>query len=194
MKKQVKQLILLLLVLLLLGGALFAVKHFNGAKNVTEEEEKGTVLVDAQSWDIIKIGYDYLGESLSFVKEEDTWHAEGDADREIIQSYITSMVDTCAMFTAKQTIENVSDLDQYGLGDTAQSLHFETDTKSYDFLLGNYNDMSDVSYICEKGSDQVYVIDSSLTAFQHTLDDVTEVTEEEAEGEEIAQEAESQSK
>ena len=204
MKKQQRQFFILLIVLIVLAAGFLGLKQYNKIQSEKPEEVDGEIIVKHEQDDIVKITYDYSDATYSFVKEDDTWYYADDHSIDITQYRINSMAGKCAEIIAKQTIENVTDMSQYGLAGDTRTVCFETAGESYIFLVGNYNTISDVYYICKPSDNTVYAVSAStVTAFNNTLEDVTnapaeettatetmEPTDEEIEAEEVVESAE----
>lgn len=173
MKKQQKQLIILLAVLVVLTAGFFALKYYNKVQSEKAEEPTGDVVFDIEESDIVKVTYDYSGETNSFERVDDTWYYVDDHSLDINQYSINNMTSKWAGLRAEQTIENVTDMSQYGLDADARTVCFETAGESYIFLIGDSNAVTDVYYVCKMNDTTVYAVSSSMIAvFNNTLDDV----------------------
>lgn len=186
MRKQSGQLLILLGVLVVLAAALIGLKQYNQVRSERETEltDAGEMVVDVSEEDIVKLKYDYEGETYSFEKKEDTWYNTEDSSVSIIQSVITNMVYAVAPLEAEAKIENVSDMSQYGLGDSGRTIQFETAGASYIFEIGNYNAVTDVYYISKLSENTVYAVkQSTITVFDKSLEDIVADTETESDAE-----------
>ncbi len=193
MKKQSKQFAILLLVLVGLAAVFLGLKQYNKGQSEIQEEEMGVTVVDVESDMVTKLTYDYAGETYAFEKVEDTWYYTDDKSLSITQYMITDMLSRIAPLQAEQVIENVTNMTQYGLAETARTIHYETEGASYILEVGDYNSVSDVYYIRKPSENIVYVVSSSkVSVFEKTLEDlVEEVVEEvvEESGEESGEES-----
>lgn len=177
MKKQQKQFIILLAVLVVLAAGFFALKYYNKVQSEKTEEPTGDVVFDVEEADIIKVTYDYSGETNSFEKVDDTWYYTEDHSLDINQYSINNMVSKWSGLRAEQTIENVTDMSQYGLDEDARTVCFETASQSHIFLIGDSNAVTDVCYVRRMNDSTVYAVASSMVAvFNNTLDDVVKDT------------------
>ncbi|MCR5754587.1 MAG: DUF4340 domain-containing protein [Acetatifactor sp.] len=178
MSKSMKQLLTSAIVLVALVVALFAVKQYQKAQSKKPQENTDITLVDINQDDIKRISYDYGGETYTFVKKDDTWCYEQDQSLNITQYMITSMAGKLAPLTATGAIENVTDVGQYGLDDTARKIVWETSDSTYEIEVGDYNTISAVNYIKFPSENTVYTVKSAtVTAFEKSLDDVVEEEE-----------------
>jgi len=181
MGKSGKQLLLLVLVLVILVGVLFGVKQYNKVQSEKPEENSQITLADTPKEEILRLTYDYEGETYSFEKKEDTWYYTGDPSLTITQYMITNMLSKLSPLTAEQAIEEVTDVSQYGLGENSRTITWETADESYTIEVGDYNSMTAVEYIKFLSENTVYTVPSStVTVFDKSLEDLVEETEEES--------------
>lgn len=192
MKKQPKQLIILLAILVILAAGFFGVRHYNKAQSNKAAQDTGTAVVAIDAEDIVKISYDYEGETYAMEKENDTWYDASDHSRNLTQYRIESIASTLASLSANRVIENVTDMSQYGLAEGYRTISFETATESHIFYLGDQNTITGDYYLCKPSEGTVYTVDSTFVSrFNYSLDDMVEAEEEsteEASSEEISSE------
>ncbi len=177
MKKSIRFLCLIVVFLVLLAACIGLQKYNESRENIVTET--GITVVDVEKEDIIRISYDYEGETYSFEKEDGTWYYAPDHSLELTQMFISSMAGIVAPLTAEQSIEDVRDMTQYGLAEDVRTIRFETEAASYIFEVGSYNAVSDVYYVRKPSDTTVYVIPSlTINAFNKSLEDVVVETEE----------------
>lgn len=181
MKKQKRQLLIMLLALVVLGGGYFGLRQYNKVQSEKVEESDETVLVTLEKEDIIRFTYDYNDVVYTFEKNDDTWYYADQPDWNLTQYRLTNIASKLAALTPKETITGVTDLSQYGLDDPAKTVTFETETDSYTFYAGDYNDIISVYYICMAGDDStVYTVSAAyVTVFNLNPEDIIEEEEEE---------------
>lgn len=184
MKKQQRQLIILLVILAIFAAVFFAVKQYNQTlENKVQEHDNPIVTLNAE--DITKISYTYEGETYSLEKEGDIWYDATDHERNLTQSRITGLANALASLYATKVIENVTDMSQYGLTGEYRTISFETATESHIFYLGEQNTITNDYYICKPSESTVYTVElATVSKFNFTLDDMTEVEEENSEASE----------
>lgn len=198
MKKQRKQLILLVAVLVLLAAAVPGVRYLNErqeaeAAEAADAEQDSVVVIDAAYEDVVKFSYDYEGETYSFEKSEDTWHAAEDPSLSLKEYSIKNMLSGVAPFDALQVIENVTDFSQYGLDEPQRTISFETSSASYILHVGDHNTLTGTYYVCMPSEATVYVVEQTVvTRFNQTLEDLTETAAEESGESQSGGESESQ--
>ncbi len=191
MKKQKKQLILLVVLLLLLVGGYFGLVKYNEWSEQKEQDKALSEVIavtDLEVEAIEAISYDYDGETLSFVKDNDTWVYEGDTSLTITQSYLETMAKRMAAIEAELEIPNVTDMEQYGLGDSARKVKVVTADNTYSFLIGDYNSISYVYYWGVENDSTVYVVGgTNVSCFNYGLEDLVEEVEESTEESTVAE-------
>jgi hypothetical protein len=190
MKKKQRQMIVLLAVLVVLGAAFFGLKQYNKVQAEKPEEVDGEVILDVDASDLVRISFDYEGETYTFEKEEDTWYYAEDHDLPIYQYRINALADILAPFIAQQVIENVGDMSTYGLTEPQKTITFETATESYILYVGDKNSVTSGYYVSFPSEANVYVMGASdINKFNITVDDVVNTSE--LESEEASDETES---
>lgn len=180
MKKQKGQLLIMLLVLVVLGGGYFGLCRYNKIQSEKGAETEEEVLFAVEKDDISRFSYDYNDTVYTYEKnEEDTWFYTDQPDWNLTQYRLTNITSKLAALTVQNTITGVTDLSQYGLDEPAKTVTFETETESYTFHAGDYNDISGVYYICLAGDDStVYTVSSSyVTVFNLDPEEIIEEEE-----------------
>ena len=179
MKKQQKQLIILLVVLVALAAGFFGLRQYNQLQSEKPEEEEEITVANLDRDSIIRFSYDYEGETYIFEKEGDTWYYTEDHSLNLNQNRITAMLAKVCPLTASQAIENVTDMTQYGLDQSAKTIQFETENESVIFYVGDYNSVSKIHYLCKPSETTVYTVDGqSVNIFDYALEDLIEEPEE----------------
>lgn len=180
MKKQKRQLLVLLLALAALGGTFFGVRKYNElqAGRPAEGEEQDIILNVAES-DMVRLSYNYDGETYRFEKEDGVWHPEGDSSRTVKEHFVDLIAGGMAPLTAAQTIENVTDLAQYGLEEPRKTVILETAAHQYQIHVGDNNSLTGDCYI--QVTDRpatVYIVPQSYAArYDYSLEEILEAVE-----------------
>lgn len=144
MKKQKKQLIALCILLLICIVAWVSLTKWNKSqeqKKQEEEEASKVMVTDISTEDVKAFSYQYNNETLSFVKEDDTWYYEADKSIALDQDAVETLVTTAAQFTADQEIRDYEDLSEYGLETPSNTITLTTGDGTTTLLIGNKNDM-----------------------------------------------------
>ena len=148
MKKQKIQMLVLLGVLLLLCGTFLGVKKYNQKQAEKPEETDQVVVIDVSAEDIVRFSYDYEGETYSYEKEDDTLYYAPDHSLKLLQYRTGNLMSGLAPLKTGQVIENVTDLEQYGLKEPKQTITYETATESYILYVGSQNSVTGGYYVC----------------------------------------------
>ena len=186
MKKQKKQLITLCILLLICIVAWVGLTKWNKSqeqKKQEEEEASKVTVTDIATEDVNAFSYQYNNETLSFVKEDDTWYYEADKSISLDQDTMETLVATAAQLTAEQKIKDYEDLSEYGLDTPSNTITLTTGDGTTTLLIGNKNDMLSQYYVKTDQSDSIYLAGSAVyTTYQKGIADltVTESTEESA--------------
>ncbi len=186
MKKQKKQLIALCILLLICSVAWVGLTKWNKSqeqKKQEEEEASKVTVTDVNTEDVNAFSYQYNNETLSFVKEDDTWYYEADKSISLDQDTMETLIATTAQLTAEQEIKDYEDLSEYGLETPSNTITLTTGDGTTTLLIGNKNDMLSQYYVKTDQSDSIYLAGSAVyTTYQKGIADltVTESTEESA--------------
>lgn len=186
MKKQKKQLIALCILLLICIVAWVGLTKWNKSqeqKKQEEEEASKVTVTDVNTEDVNAFSYQYNNETLSFVKEDDTWYYEADKSISLDQDTMETLIATTAQLTAEQEIKDYEDLSEYGLETPSNTITLTTGDGTTTLLIGNKNDMLSLYYVKTDQSDSIYLAGSAVyTTYQKGIADltVTESTEESA--------------
>lgn len=186
MKKQGKQLCilggLLVLCLLLFGGAkLLNAKQSSDQEEAARQESESLQVHTLAKDTICKISYEYEGYTIVLVKEDSLWKAQGEPDRNLKTTYITTMTNQLAAVDAQTVIEDVTDLEQYGLAEGYRTISCETtEGETFTYYLGDQNGITGNFYIrLPEEETTVYAVSNLYSnAFSYSLEDLTEVEEE----------------
>ena len=186
MKKQKKQLIALCILLLICIVAWVGLTKWNKSqeqKKQEEEEASKVTVTDVNTEDVNAFSYQYNNETLSFVKEDDTWYYEADKSISLDQDTMETLIATTAQLTAEQEVKDYEDLSEYGLETPSNTITLTTGDGTTTLLIGNKNDMLSQYYVKTDQSDSIYLAGSAVyTTYQKGIADltVTESTEESA--------------
>ena len=167
-KKKGLTLGLLLLLLAVLIGGLFGLRALNKAQEEkadgeTAEEKTYIVSRDIKSTDITEFSYQCEGETLTFVKEDDTWKYKDNKDMELNQSKFTTMTGSLAGLTAKRVVEeNLDHLSTYGLDAPSNVIHFKTADSEMTLYLGIKNEVTGDYYLYVEGGSAVYTVSTYI--------------------------------
>lgn len=162
MKRQSRQFIVLLALLLVVVVAFFGVMQYNKIQKDNPASTAAERIIDINRDDIIRFSYDYMGEVYTYEKVDGVWRSVDEPGIELHQNKVVAIVSRLAAVEIRQTIENVTDLSQYGLAEGYRTVSFETATESYTLYIGNFNAVTDVYYIYMPSTNTVYTIPTML--------------------------------
>lgn len=189
MKKQKVQLLVMVIGLIVLVAAFFGVKSYNAhleEKESLKSEPEYTVLdLDEDEIDVFSFANEYG--SYSFEKSSDddgniSWTCLEEADLNLDSYKVSSVLKSALFIQADTCIEDVSDLEQYGLADPVVSVSITTGNgESYTLLCGDYNGITGKYYLSLDGESVVYASDSDIGGDFNILPDDLVVDEAEDE-------------
>lgn len=158
--KRGKKLLLLALALAVMAGASLAAMKLNQntGDGVTAEETVTVYSVDADS--VTKLSWTYNGETVTLVDAGDGWMVQEDRNFPLDESCLDAMLDALGEITASKTIENVEDLDQYGLEEPLCAVTV-TAGKTSELKIGNETGLGGQRYL-SLGDGNVYLVDEGL--------------------------------
>lgn len=181
MVKQKKQLLLMVTLLIALVCGYFGLIKYNEWSQQKETELAQSEVIHVtqlEEGSIHRISYDYEGETVSLVKDGEIWVCEDDTSLAIVQSTVETMAEKMSEIQAEQMISDVTDKEQYGLGDSARKITFSTADATYNYLIGDYNSTSSVYYWGNATDNTVYVVGGvNVTCFNYGLEDLLEEVE-----------------
>lgn len=144
-----------------------------------EPEEDGGVSVAALDGETLTgLSWTADGETLSLVKEGDSWSYEGDSSFPLDAGVPERMLAALADVTASRAIDSPEALSEYGLDEPALTITAAAeDGTQTTFALGDLNEMTDEYYLlCNGDESRLYLVDSTLyDAFHLGLYDMVEM-------------------
>ena len=172
--------IFMLLVLVILFVCYMLLQRRN---NIAEEEalaDAAEQLFDRfgseiDSSQVTELSY-YVGEEFcSFAKEENVWRAKEDKDLTLKQSLINTMVSSVVSTNIISTLEDVTDLSQYGLQEPVNTITLKVAGTEHVIKVGDSNELTSYLYLQMDGSSTVYVVSGGIpNSFNQGLDDLVE--------------------
>lgn len=177
MKRQRVQILVLAVALLALAGVFLGVRYYNQvqAKKPAEEEEEVITVIDLAEEDVRVMSYTCEGETITFELEGDTWYDAEDHSLKLRQYMLSAMAGEVAPLTAERKIENVTDLEQYGLTQPQTAVTVETTGGSYTWYIGDKNTVTGDYYVRLSDDDTVYTVSADVVSkFQRPVDELLE--------------------
>lgn len=163
MMKQKKTIFALVIVLVILVGAYAGLMVWNDQKAKQEEEqEEAAVIHITEDEDVSAFTYTDGSQTMSFVKEEDSWYYKEDKEIPMSQSVVENIADTIANLTAVRQLESPDDPEDYGLTEPDYQITCQTDDGEKVLLIGSMT--GENYYASMDGSEEIYTIDSTLVS------------------------------
>ena len=167
MNKQARNLIVMVVILAALIGSFFLVKFWNQKQEEKKEaEDTANQVTISDISDTIITGFSYKidGDTISFVKENDTWYSEDDRTLNLDQEKVNALAETLTSITAKRQLtgKEVS-IDEFGFDTPTNVITLKTTEGISIFTFGMKNTMTNEYYmIINNSSDNVYVLDTTI--------------------------------
>lgn len=149
-----KKLCVLLAVLAAVCAAAVLVSTTERKQEQVRSEGITALTVDTDS--VTALSWTYADNSFAFHRDGDTWVYDADEAFPVDQSEIAALLAVFADFRTDFTIEDVSDLSQYGLDDPAATIRLETAEQAYEILVGDESKMDAQRYV-SVGDGSVYL-------------------------------------
>ncbi len=150
-----KKLCVLLAVLAAVCAAAVIVSTTERKQEQVRSEGITALSLDADS--VTALSWEYADNSFAFHKDEDgTWLYDTDEAFPVDQEVIDSLLAVFSDFRTDFTIDDVTDLGQYGLDEPTASIHLETADNAYDVLVGDESQMDAQRYV-SIGDGSVYL-------------------------------------
>ncbi len=164
-----KKMILLLGLLCVLLGGYAMLGQMN--ETTTVSETKGNYPLWAEGKTVSSLAWTQAGEALSFSMGESVWMKADDAAFPVNQTAVQNLADKIEKLTAISELTDVTKPEDYGLAEPAFKVTVKDETGSETvYAMGDQTPFEDGYYLSVTGSDNIYVIESSLaTAFNKTL-------------------------
>lgn len=179
MKRQKKQMLALVLLLAVLCGAFFGIRYYNGRQADTQQADSRITIIDMDPEELVRFSYTYEGETYSYEKEDGVWYYAGDHDLKLLQYRTGNLTSGVAPLKTEQIIENVTDMEQYGLKEPQRTITFETASQSYILYVGDRNEVTASYYVCLPSGTEVYLVDTTaINKFDVTPQELVDTTEE----------------
>lgn len=174
-----KQYLILVIILAVIVAALFAVRAAKSHKEKEEEKQKEAETVYAVQFDadeVTAFSYQYEGNTLEFLKTDDTWTCKADGAIDLDEDKIQSLLESISSITANSTIENASDMSGYGLDEPTQEVALVfADGSASTMKFGMENQVLGGYYLQVGDDTNVYLVDSTYmtSTLNKSLEDLT---------------------
>lgn len=163
MKRGKKLLVLLAVFVVVLGAALLVMK-LNPQENVdATDRDYSTVAFSLDPEKVTNIWWDYSDEA-AFTKTENGWTYDADPAFPVNEDCLEEMLRILSSVGASKTIENVEDLDQYGLKYPFCAIKVTVDGTTHELAIGDQNTISGDRYFTN-GDGNVYMVADAIASY-----------------------------
>jgi hypothetical protein len=170
-KRSVKFLIFLAVLVVVVAAYFIVTKLVERADRLAsagKNEDAEIVLFD-DSDTLSKVIWTFAGETHSFTVNAGTWIFAENLSYPFDKTAIDAMADAVKKIKSSRTLENVTDLEQYGLGDGACELSLKSKSGTLNLRIGNINETNKKCYVLIEGDPKVYMVSEALrNAFAKT--------------------------
>ena len=159
-KRKKKQLIFIFVCFTMILAAYLGSQYYQNHLPVDDEEDEISVL-DIDTSLVNEIGITNGEETINLQKDNDTWKCVDDEDFTIDSTKLQVFLDAAGSITSELKIENVKDMDQYGLEHPSLSISLQWDSNLYTIYIGDRNTVAGgVYYLKINDEDTVYTIEN----------------------------------
>ncbi|HIS27517.1 MAG TPA: DUF4340 domain-containing protein [Candidatus Pullilachnospira intestinigallinarum] len=155
-----------ILLLAVLIAVYLLLKNHNAQteQEASSQEEESVEIAAVPAEDISRLTFEISGEDVSWVQKEDGWSLESDSNFPVDQDQMDHLTDQLASVKADRTLENVENLEEYGLNIPSNVIQVEeTDGSSLTITIGNQNASTGDCYIyLNDDTKTVYTVPSAL--------------------------------
>lgn len=185
-KRKKKQLIFIFVCFTMILAAYLGSQYYQNHLPVDDEEDEISVL-DIDTSLVNEIGITNGEETINLQKDNDTWKCVDDEDFTIDSTKLQVFLDAAGSITSELKIENVKDMDQYGLEHPSLSISLQWDSNLDTIYIGDRNTVAGgVYYLKINDEDTVYTIENykynmlNKTKEDFAAEEETETAEEES--------------
>ena len=185
-KRKKKQLSFIFVCFTMILAAYLGSQYYQNHLPVDDEEDEISVL-DIDTSLVNEIGITNGEETINLQKDNDTWKCVDDKDFTIDSTKLQVFLDAAGSITSELKIENVKDMDQYGLEHPSLSISLQWDSNLYTIYIGDRNTVAGgVYYLKINDEDTVYTIENykynmlNKTKEDFAAEEETETAEEES--------------
>lgn len=186
MKNKTVKMILAVAVLAVCCGAYAGVKTYVSHQEQKESEaesEENTSVFTASADDIKSLDFMVDDTETTFEKKDDSWVKKDDTDFPVNQSTLDSAASSVTSVESDRVLEDVDDLEEYGLDSPANTIKIVTKSEDEDgddttttLYVGDENSSTSQYYVRKDDEKTVYLVDSScVEPFTKTLYDYAQM-------------------
>ena len=179
MERQKKQLAMLTVILIAAVIILIVLlKYFDKASEDASEENHFTIN-NIQADKVIRFAFTNSAGTVSLTKNAQEWIYDNDSSLDMDEDKVTELIQTVAPLDSENRIEEVENLEMYGLAEPALTILVSDGEEVCTMMIGDLNEMTGTYYLCLEGKESViYDVNPQIvSAFGTTLEDLVTAKE-----------------
>ncbi len=179
MERQKKQLAMLTVILIAAVIILIVLlKYFDKASEDVSEENHFTIN-NIQADKVIRFAFTNSAGTVSLTKNAQEWIYDNDSSLDMDEDKVTELIQTVAPLNSENRIEEVENLEMYGLAEPALTILVSDGEEVCTMMIGDLNEMTGTYYLCLEGKESViYDVNPQIvSAFGTTLEDLVTAKE-----------------
>ncbi len=157
----------MVLMAVLLGALIICyilIKSYNEKQEGQQESEAESIQIASVTADEVSgLSVEWDENKLSFTKEEDTWHYDGDKDFPVNQEAMENLIGKFENVNAVRELEDPQGLEEYGLEECSEVIALTMqDGTTRTFYVGNKNAITSDYYIYVDSPEKIYTTDTGI--------------------------------
>ena len=179
MERQKKQLAMWTVILIAAVIILIVLlKYFDKASEDVSEENHFTIN-NIQADKVIRFAFTNSAGTVSLTKNAQEWIYDNDSSLDMDEDKVTELIQTVAPLNSENRIEEVENLEMYGLAEPALTILVSDGEEVCTMMIGDLNEMTGTYYLCLEGKESViYDVNPQIvSAFGTTLEDLVTAKE-----------------
>lgn len=166
--KRNKKIGILLGIFLCISLAAFGVNKYEEQKELIKNSDE--IIMNVAKEEVNALSWECDTGAFAFHKDENgKWLYDSDAAFPVDEEKINGLLEMFQEFGVSFRIEEVEDFGQYGLDTPVCTIHMETETQTYDILLGDYSSMDSERYVSIGDGNAYLVKEDPLEQFETEL-------------------------
>ncbi|MCX4378952.1 MAG: DUF4340 domain-containing protein, partial [Lachnospiraceae bacterium] len=155
MERQKKQLAMLTVILIAAVIILIVLlKYFDKASEDVSEENHFTIN-NIQADKVIRFAFTNSAGTVSLTKNAQEWIYDNDSSLDMDEDKVTELIQTVAPLDSENRIEEVENLEMYGLAEPALTILVSDGEEVCTMMIGDLNEMTGTYYLCLEGKESV---------------------------------------
>ncbi len=179
MERQKKQLAVLTVVLIAAVIILIVLLKYFDKASEDASEENHFIINNIQADKVIRFAFTNSAGTVSLTKNAQEWIYDNDSSLDMDEDKVTELIQTVAPLNSENRIEEVENLEMYGLAEPALTILVSDGEEVCTMMIGDLNEMTGTYYLCLEGKESViYDVNPQIvSAFGTTLEDLVTAKE-----------------